>query len=1174
MKPLLALLAITFFALTFANAQGARQVHGTLIDSTKKAIPSASITLTSDQHDSTTTVSDTTGKFVFPAVKGSKVVVVVSASGYQTITKNYALASDTAAADLGAIVLTVVSNIPKQAQSGRQVHGTLVDSAQRGIPAANLTLTSEQRDSTTTVSDPNGKFIFSSVKGSKVAITISATGYPTTRKHFALSGDTAAADLGAIVLQLKPVAIAPVQQQQAQGGRQVRGTVIDTTKQGVAAVNITITSEQHDSTTTVSDLKGNFVFPAVKGNKVVVTASSIGFQTVRRHYALASDSAADLGQIVLKAETNMLKGVTIVGTVPVRITEDTVEYKASAYKVRENAPVEDLIKKLPGVDVDANGNISTQGKQVTKVRINGKDFMGGDVQSATKNLPADVVENIQMIDDYGDQANLTGVKTGEPDKIMNITIRQDKNYGYFGQATAGDGEDVLPQSQGIPDQNRYLGTVNVFDFNGDRQIALLGSINNTNVNTFSFGGNTGGGGGGFGGGGFGGGGRGNAARATQNSGGLTTTQNGITDAHYIGTNFRDQWGKNLSVYGSYSFGDNTTTTNSNTLQQNSNPTNPTTQQQNSVESDQNINHRFTWNMEYKPDTINYLKVTPTFSWAGTNTNESGMNNLSNTNTGAVLSNYNEVTNGTSHAPTYGFIALYNHRFPRRHNLSVNFNFSSSTSNAYQNPVYDFLAGPHTAPADQTINTYSHTDSYATTLSYLFPIGKFSYLEFNYNLNYSVTNNNTQTDSLYDPANNLFRSDSALSNIYNYTFITNKAGLNYRFIQKKYNYTLGLGVQKADLNGNSPALVNSDTHVSTFDLIPTARFVYNFSRSQNFSLNYNASSSAPSFTQLQPVTNFSNAFYPVAGNPKLNPQYTNNFSIRYNNFSFQSGDIFFVSVQYTSTADYVATNSITFPRHYAPDTRFDNTILTEYENTSGYNSTSAQLTYAKPIDNRKFTFYFRGTVTYANNVGFLSSIDSTTYAETTQKNISRNLQFAPQFQFRVDITDKIDAQFLTNYAINNTHNSVVDSLNNPNHFETWNVGVNGKNYFGDWTFSYDYTHATNYGYAASLKVTNPNILNVYVERRFLKDHQATIRLSAFDLFNQNTGFTSSANASSITESHVNRLARYYLATFTLRLEKFAGKKPTQMPGMRGFRNGGGPGGGGRDGGGPGGPGGTP
>jgi hypothetical protein len=1063
------------------------------------------------------------------------------------------------------------------AQSGREVHGTVLDSAKKSLPGTTIRLTSDQHDSTSAVADTSGKFVFHSVKGNKVDITLSSVGYQTIVKHFELPVDTTAADLGVIILKpqahmLKPVTV----QAKSAGGREVHGMIIDSTKLSVPGVQITLTSDQHDSTATASDLKGKFVFPSVKGSKVVITITSIGYQPLRRRYSLPNDStAADLGTVVLKADNRMLNQVNIVGVVPIRLTEDTVEYKASAYKVRENAPVEDLIKKLPGVDVDVNGNITTQGKQVTKVRINGKDFMGGDVQSATKNLPADVVENIQMIDDYGDQANLTGVKTGEPDKIMNITIRQDKNYGYFGQATVGDGEDALPQSQGIPDANRYLATMNVFNFSGNQQIALLGSVNNTNVNTFTFNSSGGGAGGGLGTGGFGGGGRGNAVRGAQNNGSLITTQNGITDANYLGANFRDQWGKYLSVYGSYSFGDNTVTTNSINNQQNTSAVNPTQQQQNSIEKDQNINHRFTWNMEYKPDTINYLKVTPTFSYASTNTNESESVDFSKggSNTTTPISDYNEITNGNSQAPTYGFIALYNHRFPHRHNLSVNLTFSSGPSTTYQNPIYTYIAGAPTAPANQMINTYSRTDSYGTTLSYLLPVGKLSYLEFNYTLNYSVTNNNTQTDTLFDATNYAFRSDSTLSNVYNYTFTTNKAGINYRFIQKKYNYTLGVGVQEADLNGNSPALVNSGTHVSAFDIIPTARFAYNFSRSRNFTVNYNASSSAPSFTQLQPVTNFSNALYPVQGNPNLNPQFTNNFSIRYNNFSFQTGDIFFASIQYQTISDYVATNSITFPRHYAPDPRFDNTILTQYANTNGFNTTSAQLTYAKPWDNRKFTIYFRGTVTYANNIGLLTNVDSTTYAQTTQKNVSKNLQFTPQLQFRVDITDHVDAQFLTNYAINNTSNSVSDSLtNSAEHLRTWNIGVNGKNYFGDWTFSYDYTHATNYGYEASLKITNPNILNVYVERRFMKDHRGTIRLSAFDLFNQNTGFTSSENASSITESHVNRLARYYLATFTLRLEKFAGKVPTQGPGMRGFRREGGGGGGGGTGGGPGGPGG--
>jgi hypothetical protein len=941
----------------------------------------------------------------------------------------------------------------------------------------------------------------------------------------------------------------------AQSGREVHGTVIDSTKQSVPSSTITLTSDQHDSTTTISDLKGKFVFPAIKGNKVTITVSSIGYQGLIRHYTLSNDNTpADLGNIILKLQSNMLNQVNIVGVVPITLKEDTVEYKASAYKVRENAPVEDLIKKLPGVDVDVNGNITTQGKQVTKVRINGKDFMGGDVQSATKNLPADVVENIQMIDDYGDQANLTGIKTGEPDKIMNITIRKDKNYGYFGQATVGDGEDALPQSQGIPNANRYIGSVNAFNFSGDQQIALLGSINNTNVNTFSFG-STGGGGGGGGGGFGGGGGRGNAARGGGNNGSLITTQNGITNAHSIGANFRDQWGKSLSVYGSYSFADNTVNTTNNIFQQNTSPVNPTVQQQNSAEKDENINHRLTWNMEYKPDTINYLKVTPTFSYAGTNTNDDENVNLSRHS--IVNSAYTNITNGDSHSPTYGLTALYNRRLGHRRNLSINVTLNSSVSNAYQNPIYDYTVGAPTAPINQMITTYSRTDSYGTNLSYLEPIGKRSYLEFNYAFNRAITTNNKQTDTLYDPATLAFRGDSALSNIYNYTFTTNKVGLNYRFIEKKYNYTLGLGVQPSVLDGNSPSL-GVNTHVSSFNFIPTARFTYNFSRSRNFSVNYNGSSSTPSFSQLQPVIDFSNALYPVEGNPDLKPQFTNNFSIRYNNFSFATGDIFFASIQYQQISNYVASNTITYPRRYSLDPRFQNTILTQYVNTDGYNSTSGQLTYAKPFDNRKFTLYFRGTVSYTNNIGYLTNIDSTTFASTTEKNIAKNLQFTPQFQFRVDITDKIDAQFLTNYAINKTNNSIRDSITNgTSNIRTWNVGVNGKNYFGDWTFSYDYTKATNYGYAANIKVTNPNILNLYVERRFMKDHRGTIRLSAFDLFNQNTGFSSTQTASSITETHVNRLARYYLATFTLRLQKFAGKVPTQQgPGIRGFRREGG------------------
>jgi hypothetical protein len=960
----------------------------------------------------------------------------------------------------------------------------------------------------------------------------------------------------------------------AQSGREVHGTVLDSTKLSLPGSSIKLVSDKGDSTFSIADAKGNFVFSSVKGTKLTLTVSSIGFLTLKKHYALDNGTApVNLGTIVLSLQTNMLNQVNVVGVSPVSLKEDTVEYKVSAYKVRENAPVEDVLKKLPGVDVDANGNVSAQGKQITKVRVNGKDFFGGDVQTATKNLPADVVESIQVIDDYGDQANLTGVKTGEPNKILNITIRKDKNYGYFGQATAGDGEDWLPKNPGVTNDNRYLGVLNTFKFNGDQQIAVLGNINNTNVNTFSF--NAPGGGGGGGGFGGGGGGRGNALRGG-GAAGLTTNANGITLARSIGGNYRDQWGKKISVYGSYSFSDFSTYTQSSTLQTNNFQT-PSTSSSTGNQHDNPINHRFAFNLEYKPDTINYLKLTPNFSYGSTNTND--IENVISTRNGKVNQAYSSVSNNNSQAPNFGITALYNHRFNGHgRNLSINVNANSSRNTAYDNPVYDYTAGVHTVPLNQQIYTNSRTTTLGSNISYLEPLSKLSYLEFNYALNHSYTTSDKQTDTLSTA--NTYNNYSFLSNNYNYTFVTNRFGLNYRFVQKKYNYTLGIAVQPGTLSGQSlKSDSTSNTRINTFNVIPTARFIYNFSRGRAFSVNYNGSSNQPSFNQLQPVIDFSNALYPVQGNPNLKPEFNNSFNLRYNNFSFQTGNIFFTNFQFTQTNNKIVTYTITYPSRFLPAVltstpalkRLQNTNLTNYLNTDGYYLLSGSVLYAKPWSERKFTLILNGNVNYTNNIGYSSSVDSTNASSAIQKNIAKTLTINPGVRFRVDVTNVIDAQLSTNYAINRTVNSITDGIYGQNtNIRTLTLGLSGKNYFWkDWTLSYDYSKQFNYGYASTIKVTNPNLLNTYVERRFLKDNRGTLRLSAFDLFNQNTGFSTTTNGSIVTQSNVNRLGRYYLLSFTYRVQKFAGKAPAQGGG----RNGGGPGRGDRGaGGGPGGHGG--
>ena len=822
----------------------------------------------------------------------------------------------------------------------------------------------------------------------------------------------------------------------AQTGRDVHGTVIDSTKVTLPGSTVKILMGK-DSATTITDSKGAFLFPAVKVTQFSLVIQSIGYEPVKRHFALdATNNPVFLRPIILKTSTTMLNTVVISDVLPVKIKEDTVEFNAAAYPVRDGAPVEDMIKKIPGADVDAQGNVTFQGKSVTKVRVNGKDFFGGDLKTATQNLPADAVQSLQMVNDYGDQANLTGIKTGEPETILNINIKPSRNHGYFGQASAGGGQDAIPQIDGTKDQSRYLAQFNLFNFEGNQQIAVLSNLNNTNTNLFNFGGPGGGGGGGRGGGGPPGG---------------NNIQNGITTARSIGFNYRDSWGKKITVYGSYSFSDNTVNTISSTIQNNISLINPSTNTQTSNETDKKVNHRFTFNMEYKPDTINYLKISPSFSYAGVHTTQTGTNELANDTT--AISNYNFTSLVHSSAPNYGINVLYNHRFNGHgRNFSVNVGVGSSHSDQYQNPQYVYTAGVANAPLDQFITTNSRTDTVGTYFSYIEPIAKHSYIELNYNYKHSYTTADKETDTLAN--NGDINQYALLSNNYNFTFITNRFGLNYRFVQKKYNYVLGVTAQPSLLEGSSA--ISAPTNISTFNFSPNAHFIYNFSRTQTLSANYSGSSVMPTFTELQPVTDFSSALYPVTGNPDLKPQYNNTFSLRYNKFNFESGNVFFSNFSFVQADNYIASNTITYPHNYAPNSKLAGTIATEYLNASGYSSASAFYVFAKPWEKRKYNLFFIGNLSYSNNVSYITNVDSTTFNRTTEKNLAKTLVASQGVRFRIDIVDIIDAELNTTYTLNSSQNSI----NQPgiqDNFRTWILGVNGKNYvWKNWTYSYDYT----------------------------------------------------------------------------------------------------------------------
>ena len=904
----------------------------------------------------------------------------------------------------------------------------------------------------------------------------------------------------------------------SQSNYEVSGTVRDSSGLSVIAATVKLRSAK-DSLFTRTNADGAFSFKGVKSGQFTLSITSLGFQSALRKYMYnEGEGNLALGVINLKNSSKQLNEVVISGTPTVTVKEDTLEFRAADYKLKDDAQVEDLLRKLPGVEVDKDGNVKAQGKAVTRVRVNGKDFFGGDVKTATQQLPANLIDKVQLIDDYGDQANFTGVKEGDPEKILNIQIRPDKNNGYFTQGRIGQGNE-----------GRYQGNISANMFNKTQQISVQGNLNNTNTSLFNFNGGGGGarvqlGGGGGGGGAriqIGGGGGGNAGG------------DGLTRVASVGLNYRDEWSKKLTSYGNYSYANRNNEVLRTTQQQNINTSGFLLNNQNSTSNTSSINHRFNWNLEYKIDSVNYLKVTPYFNLGqsnGTSANtfaflQDGTSLISSGNNGGISS---------SETPNFGADALFNHRFGKRGRTA-----SVTLSLSKNNTTQENDAINQTTPVGVPIAVYqrqvvSNNNTNTTTrsgISYIEPLSRTESLEFNWNFSLADYQNGRTTLGTNTPGG-VLAIVASQSNDYTYSFMTNRLGMNYRVTQKKYNYSLGLGVQPSLLSGTSVSNQTSYRRTA-LNIIPVLRYSYNFSKTKEFNASYNGRNNEPSFNQLQPVTDVSNPQFPVVGNPNLKAEFSHNINIRYNNFNFEKGDVWFTNFSVNLTENKIVSNSVFLP---------GNKIETRYLNTNGFYSVNGFYTWSKPFAERKYTLSINGFANYSNNINFVDD----------QKNIGKNLIISQGASFQLNPAQWIELNPGVNYTANKNTYSISAQQNTK--VSTWNLTFNGKAYIRKtWILGADFTKALNKGYTSGFAV-NPFIMNTYLEKQFLKNKAASLRFQIFDVYNENTSISRSVTANSINDTRSNRLARYAMLTFSLKLQKFNGQQMPntgmQMPGMSG------------------------
>jgi len=899
---------------------------------------------------------------------------------------------------------------------------------------------------------------------------------------------------------------------------QVKGTVIDSANKkpiDKAVVGLVIKSNPTDTSYTFTNEKGEFSFDVVPASNFSVIITNSGFAPVAKFVPVKQqEKTISIGTVILASRAKLLDEV-VVESAPIIVKEDTVEYRADAFKTKEGAVVEDLLKKLPGIDVDKDGNVKAQGKSVTRIKVNGKDFFGGDVKTATKELPANIVDKIQVIDDYGDQATVSGIKDGDPDKVINIQLKKDKNKGFFGRTTIGAGTN-----------DRYQESFNGNYFNNNRQISVVGNFNNTNASLFNF---------------SGGGNRGMSSMMAagksivQDMGGASIDPSqfggggntGISTTNSTGFNYRDQWGKRISVYGSYSYSHKNTRQLQNTSTQNNAALGTFLNNQDANSLTTGDSHRATFNLEYQADSFNYFKFTPNISYSANDGNSYTTFDNTKLGTGKTSDGSNKNVSG-SKSPNLSLNVLYNHKFRKRgRNFSASGSIGNSSSGSTQDAINlnNYYASPFTGYSNkfQYINQDNDNHNYGVRLTYSEPINKYRSLDLSYSHNFNYARNNKKTYNV-DSLTQVRTINGLLSNDYENDFYNNRIGVSLRTTMKKYNYTLGISVQPVDLQGKSLSKDSAYKSITRVNIFPIARMTYNFSRTKALNASYSGNATQPSYSQLQPVVDSSNNQNITSGNPNLKPSITQNVNLSYNSFNFITGKVLFTNITISTIKNQIVNNTIigkTGNRQSMP------------ENVNGYYNVMGFYTYSKPYKNRKYVLNFNGSANFNHNINLTDSI----------KTIGKNWVLSQGFVFELNLKEWLQLGTGVSYSLNDvkyksTSDKPTSFVNSSSNAWTLSNNIN-IDLTKRLVLKYDIDYTMNNGLASNVS-QNPVLMNASLEQQLFKKKNGIIRFAAYDLFKQNTNISRSIYGSSSTDSRSNKLTRYFMLTFTYRIQKFVGQ----------------------------------
>lgn len=891
----------------------------------------------------------------------------------------------------------------------------------------------------------------------------------------------------------------------------------------------------------VADSTGVFRFQGLPVDSFFLKVRNIGYEEYTQIVA-TNDSVPviDLGTLFIPTSTVQLGDVTVVSkTPPTQQKGDTIQYNASQFKVNPDATIEDLVRKAPGITVEKDGTVTAHGEQVKKVTIDGRDFFGDDASAALKNLPAEVVDKIQVFDRLSDQAQFTGFDDGSSQKAINIVTKSGMRNGQFGRIYAGYGTD-----------SRYAAGGNVSFFKNNRRISVVGLFNNINQQNFgsqdllgvtSSGGNNRGGGN-FGGGGNRGGNRSGGGGADNFQVGQ---QAGISKTNAAGINFSDIWAKKLEVTGSYFF-NNANNLNEQTLRNQTIEDTAVITDQYSRSESRNYNHRLNLRLEYKMDSANTLIITPSLNFQN---NRSVSNSMSASYRGLddSLNTFNGGTSTERSGYNIRNNILYRHSFAKRgRTVSVNLSTSMNKNDGERYVIgkYRFFDPNGGPPKDSAQNQFTDdaTNGYnlSANIAYTEPVGKTGQLQVNYSPSYSKNKADQQTFQ-YDQAGGKYTTfDPQLSNKFDNTTITQNGGISYRLGSSRDNQlSFGANLQHSRLESERifPNVISVE-HSFT-NVLPNLQWRKKISPRSTMNLFYRSSTSFPSVTQLQDVVNNSNPLRVSVGNPNLKQSYTHLVSGRYTFTNTQKGQSFFANLFLQATQNYIS-NAIF---RAVGDSLIENgnkleagSQLSKPINLDGYKSLRSFFTYSMPVSFIKSNINLNTGFSYSRLPGLINYVSS----------ITNNFTYSGGIVVASNISEYVDF----NLSYNANFNVVKSKLQATQTYVNRSAGLqmNLLTKTG-WFLQNDINNQSNSGLSGGFN-QNFWLWNAAIGKKFLKSNAGELKLSVFDLLKQNQSIVRTVTETYIEDTRSNVLQQYFMLTFTYNLKNF-GTAKTAAP-QRGSR----------------------